>query len=152
MASRGAKMPVSALFLMGAMAIVLLGAAQAFFAPSLPVPPGAESMLTVARLYYLYWGVGLFTVGALFNLHCERRPGNQLTVRKAAFWMMFLGFNLAFFPTSPRRSHAIQSDPLSLLSSASGPDVSLGLILLLIGGSTLICIRSHAKTLERNPC
>jgi hypothetical protein len=135
-------MPVSALFLMGAMAIVLLGAAQALFAPSLPVTAPAGSTLAVARLYYLYWGVGLFTVGALGNLHCERRPGNQLTVRKAAFWMMFLGFNLAFFPTSPRRSHALMSD-LGFFSAALGPDISLGIVLLAFGVTTFIFTRTR---------
>jgi hypothetical protein len=135
-------MPVSALFLMGAIATLLLGAAQALFAPSLPVTAPADSTLAIARLYYLYWGVGIFTVGALGNLHCERLPRNQLTVQKAAFWMMFLGFNLAFFPTSPRRSHALMADP-GLFSAAVGPDIGLGIVLFAFGVTIFIFTRAR---------
>jgi cytochrome c oxidase subunit 1/cytochrome c oxidase subunit I+III len=136
-------MPVSALFLMGAMAVLLLGMVQALLAPSLPVPATVESILTMARLDYLFWGIGIFTIGAVLNLHRESRPGN-LTVQKAGFWMMFVGFNLAFFPTSPRRSHAFMPDPLSLFSSAPGPDIRLGIVLFALG--VMIFIFTRART------
>jgi heme/copper-type cytochrome/quinol oxidase subunit 1 len=136
-------MTVSALFLMGSIAIFLLSTFSGFMAHTLAVRQASDvPLLTLARLQYLFWGVGIFVLGALIHLPNERRSNSLEQVSKLAFWLMFLGFNLAFFPTTLRRSQALLTDPARLLSPALGPEVSMGLIMLISG--TALCLWSYA--------
>ena len=59
---------------------------------------------------------------------------------------MFLGFNLAFFPTTLRRGHTFLTEPMRLLSAAVGLEVSLGVFMFLAG--TVVCVWNYVL-LER---
>jgi heme/copper-type cytochrome/quinol oxidase subunit 1 len=132
-------MTVSALFLMGSIAVFLLGTFSGFMAHTLTVRLASDvPLLTLARLQYLLWGVGIFGLGALVHLPDDRRPHRSEQVSKLAFWLMFVGFNLAFFPTTLRRSQALLTDPARLFSPALGPEVSLGVIMFVFG--TGLCL------------
>src|SRR5688572_5681568 len=100
---QGVNMTVSALFLMGSIAIFLLGTFSGFMSHTLAVRLAADApLLALARVQYLCWGVGIFALGALVHLP-ERGPIRFEPVSKLGFWLMFVGFNLAFLPTTLRR-------------------------------------------------
>jgi heme/copper-type cytochrome/quinol oxidase subunit 1 len=134
-------MTVSALFLMGSIAIFLLGTFSGFMSHTLALRHADAPLLAVARLQYLCWGVGIFVLGALVHLP-ERGPIRLEPVSKLGFWLTFLGFNLAFLPTTLRRSQAFLTDPAGLLSPTAGPEVSMGVLMFLSG--TALCAWSYA--------
>lgn len=140
-------MSVSALFLMGSCAILLLGIFNSFLAQTLPMRvPVDTPMLAFARLQYLFWGVGIFLLAALAHLPRDAESARHDALSRLGFWLMFLGFNLAFFPTTRRRGHAFLTEPMRLLSAAVGPEVSLGVIMFLAG--TVVCVWNYVL-LER---
>jgi cytochrome c oxidase subunit 1/cytochrome c oxidase subunit I+III len=131
-------MTVSALFLMGSMAIFLLGMFNAFLAQTLPIRlPGDTPTVAMARLQYLFAGVTIFIVGALAYLP-RQSEGDHQSASKLGFWFMFLGFNLAFFPTALRRTHVWLTHPMGIFSATVGPEIVLGAVLFAVG--TGICI------------
>jgi heme/copper-type cytochrome/quinol oxidase subunit 1 len=136
-------MTISGLFLMGSTAIFLLGGFNNLLTQTLAVrvpldtPPVAQ-----ARLQYLFVGVAVFLAAALLHLREDEGETSDVRLSKMAFWLMFVGFNLAFFPTTLRRSQAFLSDPLRLLPPAVGSEVTAG-VLLFVAGTTL-CLWSRA--------
>jgi hypothetical protein len=80
-----------------------------------------------------YIQVAIPSRGALAHLPHATESGRHDSVSRLGFWLMFLGFNFAFFPTTLRRSHAFLTEPLRLLSTAVGPEVSLGVIMFMAG-------------------
>jgi hypothetical protein len=100
--------------------------------------------MALARLYYVFAGVAVFLVAAVgFQWGCEERSSPRCEgVARLGFWMMFLGFNLACFPTTLRRSHAFVRDPLLLFSGSVGPEVALGAMTFVCG--VLLCAGSYA--------
>jgi cytochrome c oxidase subunit I+III len=140
-------MTLTALFLMGSCAILLLGMFNSFLAQTLPMRvPVDTPMLAFARLQYLFWGVGIFLLAALAHLPRAADSVRHDSLSRLGFWLMFLGFNFAFFPTTLRRSHAFLSEPMRLLSAAVGPEVSLGVIMFVAG--TVVCVWNYVL-LER---
>jgi cytochrome c oxidase subunit I+III len=136
-------MSVSALFLMGSCAILLLGIFNSFLAQTLPMRvPVDTPILAFARLQYLFWGVGIFLLAALAHLSRVTEFARHDSLSRLGFWLMFLGFNLAFFPTTLRRSHAFLTEPMRLLSAAVGPEVSVGVIIFLAGA--VACVWNYA--------
>jgi cytochrome c oxidase subunit 1/cytochrome c oxidase subunit I+III len=136
---------VSALFLMGSVAIFLLGTFNGFIAQTLPVRVAVDTpALALARLYYVFAGVGIFLLGALgFQWRCEDQSSPRCEAfARFGFWLMFVGFNLACFPTTLRRSHGFLSDPLQLFSGSVGPEVAVGAFVFV--GGVLLCVGSHA--------
>jgi heme/copper-type cytochrome/quinol oxidase subunit 1 len=127
-------MTISALFLMGSIAIFLLGTFHGFLAQTLPVRlSGDTPVLAIARLHYLFTGITVFALGALAYLPERPDATRHETLSRLGFWLMIIGFNLAFFPTTLRRSQAFLSDPVRLFSSAVGPEVSLGAVMFVSG-------------------
>jgi cytochrome bd-type quinol oxidase subunit 2 len=131
-------MTTSALFLMGSIAVFLLGMFTAFLAQTLPIRlPGDTPVVATARLQYLFAGVAIFALGALAYLPRQSEADHQST-SKLGFWCMFLGFNFAFFPTVLRRTHVWLTDPMRIFSAAVGPETFLGVVLFAVG--TVICL------------
>ena len=140
-------MTLTALFLMGSCAILALGIFNSFLAQTLPMRVAVDTpMLAFARLQYLFWGAGIFLLAALAHLRRDAESARHDARSKLGFWLMFLGFNLAFFPTTLRRGHAFVTEPMRLLSAAVGPEVSLGVIMFLAG--TVVCVWNYVL-LER---
>ena len=141
-------MPVSHLFLMGSMAIILLGTFNGLLAQSLPVwLPTDTPALAFARLQYLFLGVGVFVLGALGHLREEPAGPRDESLSRIGFWLMFLGFNLAFFPTSLRRSQALLTNPIRLLSASVGPEVFLGAVMFIAG--LAVCLWGYVLVARR---
>ena len=134
-------MTVSGLFGMGSIAILLLGTFNGLLAQTLPLRmPLDTRLLAWARLQYLFWGIGIFVVGAVAHLHSGTAERRLDQCSKLAFWLMFLGFNLAFFPTTLRRSQALVTDPMRWLSGAVGAEVLMGVFMFVSG--TGLCVWS----------
>ena len=137
-------MRASALFLMGSIAVLLLGLFNSFLAQASPIRMATDTpLLALARLHYLFWGVGIFVLGALIHVpgaDCARRE----SASKLGFWLMFLGFNLAFFPTTLRRSQAFLEDPTRLFSPAVSPEVFVGALMFVAGVG--MCLWNCAQT------
>src|SRR5687768_17265093 len=94
-AARGANMTVTALFLMGSVAILLLGLFNSFLAQALPMRvPVDTPILAFARLQYLFWGAGIFLLGAVAHLPRATESARHDSPSRLGFWLMFLGFNL----------------------------------------------------------
>jgi hypothetical protein len=135
-------MTVSGLFWMGAIAILLLGTFNGFLAQTLPLRlPIDTRLLAWARLQYLFWGIGIFVVGAVAHLHSGTEERRLERCSKLGFWLMFLGFNLAFFPTTLRRSQALVTDPMRWVAAAVGPEVLLGVFMFISGMG--LCVWSY---------
>jgi cytochrome c oxidase subunit I+III len=131
-------MTTSALFLMGSIAVFLLGMFTAFLAQTLPIRlPGDTPIVAMARVQYLFAGVAIFALGALAYLHRQAEADHQST-SKLGFWCMFLGFNFAFFPTALRRTHVWLTDPMRIFSAAVGPETFVGILLFAVGMA--ICV------------
>jgi len=141
-------MPVSHLFLMGSMAIILLGTFNGFLAQTLPVwLPTDTPALAFARLQYLFLGVGVFVLGAWGHLREEPVAPRDESLSRIGFWLMFLGFNLAFFPISLRRSQALLTNPTRLLSASVRPEVFLGAVMFIAG--IAVCLWGYVLVARR---
>ena len=131
----------SVLFMMGSVAILLLGTFTGLVAQTLPVRMAADSRaLALARMDYLFFGCLIFlTCGLCYHWlyrHAAARP--EAALGKLSFWLMFLGFNFAFFPTTLRRSQPMLSDPLDLIAGTFGGEVSFGVMAFAAGA--VLCL------------
>jgi cytochrome c oxidase subunit I+III len=134
-------MRTSALFLLGAVSVLLIGMARTLAVQYLPVQlPGESSRLAMLRLQYALVGVATFSVFALFYRWLER-DGNRHDRRlsRFVFWLTFLGFNVAFLPTSWRGLRpALITQPGGLLSGESGVLPLAGTLAFVAG--CLVCL------------
>lgn len=132
-------LPMSALFLLAAVSVLVIGSARPFVVLVLPSGvPGESSQLAFLRLQYQLFGAMIFCVYAALYWWSERGKGRPEQQRaRVGFWLMFLGFNLAFLPTSWRGpAPALLTQPDVLLSGQAGTVPLLG-SLTFIGGSLL---------------
>jgi cytochrome c oxidase subunit I+III len=133
-------MPVTCLYTMGAMAVLLLGMFNGFVAQTLPVRLTADSpLLAAARLHYVLVGTSvLLVVALLYQRVAGARPESDDTLGRLSFWLVFLGFNAAFFPTALRRAPMLLSDPAAIVSGSAGPVVFLGALSFAVG--LVVCL------------
>lgn len=135
------RIRTSALFLLGAVLILVIGSARPFVALMLPVRvPDESSQLALLRLQYELFGALIFGLYALFYRwfdRDERRPERQRA--RLGFWAMFLGFNLAFLPTLWRGpTPALLTQPGVLLSGQAGALPLVGSLTFIAG--CLLCL------------
>ena len=129
----------SSLFLLGAVAILLIGASRPFVAQFLSVRLPLESAHTaMLRLQYELFGPTMFAAWAVCYRCVERRhESRQRRVTRLAFWLMFVGFNVAFLPTSWRGPRpALITYPGLLISGQNGMIPVAG-AMVLIGGCVI---------------
>ena len=128
-------MSVTCLYTMGAMAVLLLGMFNGFVAQTLPMRWTADSpLLAAARLQYVLVGTSvLLIVALLYQRVAAGRPESDETLGRLGFWLVFLGFNAAFFPTALRRAPILLSHPGAMVSGSVGPEVFLGALTFALG-------------------
>jgi hypothetical protein len=131
----------SALFALGAVAVLIIGSARPFVTLLLPAPmPSESAQLALLRLQYELFGATIFCVYAALYRWFERggtRP--EQPHARLGFWLMVLGFNLAFLPASGRGpAPALLTQPDVLLTGQAGALPLLG-TLTFIGGC-LVCM------------
>ena len=89
------------LFALGFLSMFLIGGINGAFSASVPVDFALhDTYWVVAHLHYVLFGGSVFGVMAGFYYWFPKMTGRMMneTVGKAQFVLMFIGFNLTFFP------------------------------------------------------
>jgi cytochrome c oxidase subunit 1 len=89
------------LFALGFLSMFLIGGINGAFSASVPVDFALhDTYWVVAHLHYVLFGGSVFGVMAGFYFYFPKMTGRMLneTVGKLQFVLMFIGFNLTFFP------------------------------------------------------
>jgi cytochrome c oxidase subunit I len=148
------------LFALGFIVLFVMGGVTGVMVAAIPFDEQiTDSYFVVAHLHYVLIGANLFPVMAAFYYWLPKITGRLLSERLGRwnFWVMFVGFNLAFFPMHiagllgmPRRVATYQPglgwDVLNLISSAGAYLFAAGVLLGLIN-----VIRSLARGTAAGP-
>ena len=107
------------LFVLGFILIFVIGGVSGVMAASVPFDQATtDSYFVVAHFHYIMAGVAIFPVLAAIYYWGPKIWGRMLHEGwgKVSFWLVFVGFNLAFFPMHilgllgmPRRTYTYQS-------------------------------------------
>ncbi|HEV7603717.1 MAG TPA: cytochrome c oxidase subunit I [Candidatus Limnocylindrales bacterium] len=133
------------LFALGFLSMFLIGGINGAFSASVPVDFALhDTYWVVAHLHYVLFGGSVFGVMAGLYYWFPKMTGRMLneTVGKVHFVLMFVGFNLTFFPMHelglagmPRRIADYAStagwNDLNLLATIGGFTIALGMATLL---------------------
>jgi cytochrome c oxidase subunit 1 len=133
------------LFALGFLSMFLIGGINGAFSAAVPVDFALhDTYWVVAHLHYVLFGGSVFAVMAGFYFYFPKMTGRMLneTVGKLQFVLMFVGFNLTFFPMHelglagmPRRiadySSAAGWNDLNLLATIGGFTIAASMIPLL---------------------
>ncbi|QOL51293.1 cytochrome c oxidase subunit I [Massilia litorea] len=139
-------MTAPALFLAGFMFIFVLGGLTGVMVALLPFDWQAhDTYFIVAHLHYVLVGGMVFPVFAALYYWLPLIKGQRLSERVAkwAFWLMFGGFNIAFFPMHvtgllgmPRRVYTYPAgmgwDGLNMASTIGAFMLALGVVVFLV--------------------
>src|SRR5690606_26566079 len=152
----------SRLFAFGGRAVSVLGGMTGVMVALVPFDFQAhDTYFVVAHFHYVLVGGVSFPIVAGFYYFFPLVNGKKLSERlgRIAFWLMFIGFNVAFFPmhiTSlrgmPRRVStypaAMGFDILNLISAVGAFDLAAGLAVFL---RAVIRPKRRQPYSERNP-
>src|SRR6476659_5347478 len=120
-----------------------------------------DTYFVVAHLHYVLIGINLFAVIGAFYFWLPKMTGRMLSERLGRwnFWIMFVGFNLAFLPMHvtglmgmPRRIYTYPTglgwDTLNLITTIGSFVFALGLLLFLVN---VWWSRRHGAVAGPNP-
>jgi cytochrome c oxidase subunit I+III len=104
-----------------------------------------DSYFVVAHFHYVLFGGAVFPILAGIHYWLPKISGRMPSERlgQASFWLVFIGFNLAFFPMHisgllgmPRRIYTYDAGAgwsvLNLLSTIGGVILAIGLVMVLV--------------------
>jgi cytochrome c oxidase subunit 1 len=134
------------LWALGFIAVFTVGGLSGIFLAAFPVDwQVTDTYYVVAHMHYVMFGGGVFAAFAGLFYWWPKLFGRLLDERlgKAQFWLVFLGFNLTFFPQHllgllgmPRRNFTYSEHGLTqaynLLSSIGAGVMAVGLLLFLV--------------------
>jgi cytochrome c oxidase subunit 1 len=140
------------LFALGFLAVFTVGGLSGIFLASFPVDwQVTDTYFVVAHLHYVLFGGSVFGIFAGLYYWWPKIFGRLLneTLGKWSFWLMFLGFNVTFFPQHllglmgmPRRiytySHSGTWEVYNLMSTIGSYVMALGILLFFVN-----VIRTH---------
>lgn len=99
---KGRPVPTASMyFALGSVALLVIGGLSGVFTGIIPVDWQAHSTYyVVAHIHYVLIGSNLFPVFAGFYYWLPKMTGRMMNERlgKWSFWVMFIGFNVGFFP------------------------------------------------------
>jgi cytochrome c oxidase subunit I len=134
------------LFALGFVGLFTIGGLSGIFVAAFPFDWQVhDTYFVVAHLHYVLFGGSIFGIFAGLFFWWPKMFGRRLgeTLGKAQFWLMFVGFNLAFFPQHmlgllgmPRRVYTYRDDSLwelyNLISTIGSFVMGVGILLFLI--------------------
>jgi cytochrome c oxidase subunit I+III len=134
------------LFVLAFFFILVLGGMTGLMLASVSIDSQVhDTYFVVAHLHYVLIGGAVFPLFGAFYYWYPKFLGRMMSERlgRWSFWLMFIGFNVTFFPMHmlglqgmPRRIYTYQSemgwDNLNLLSSLGALTLVLGILLTLI--------------------
>src|SRR6266540_3584403 len=134
------------LWALGFIAVFTIGGLSGVFLAAFPVDwQVTDTYYVVAHMHYVMFGGGVFGVFAGLFYWWPKLFGRMLDERlgKMQFWLVFLGFNLTFFPQHllgllgmPRRNFTYHDHGLwyayNLISTIGSGIMALGLLLFVI--------------------
>ncbi len=140
------QMKTPALFILGFLFTFVLGGLTGVMVAVVPFDWQVhDTYFIVAHLHYVLIGGMVFPLFAAFYYWVPYTSKNQLSERvgRWVFWLMFLGFNIAFFTMHvtgilgmPRRVYTYQAglgwDALNLVSTVGAFMIAVGVLLFLI--------------------
>ena len=134
------------LWALGFIAVFTIGGLSGIFLAAFPVDwQVTDTYYVVAHMHYVMFGGGVFAAFAALFYWWPKLFGRLLNERlgKAQFWLVFLGFNLTFFPQHllgllgmPRRNFTYSEHGLTqaynLLSTIGSGVMAIGLLLFVV--------------------
>ncbi len=134
------------LFVLGFFFTFVLGGLTGVMQASVPLDLQVhDTYFVVAHFHYVLIGGALFPLFGAFYYWLPKITGRMLSERlgKINFWLMFIGFNLTFFPMHqlglkgmPRRVYTYRPglgwENMNLLATAGGILLTLGVLLFII--------------------
>lgn len=134
------------LFVLGFLVIFVLGGITGIMVASVPFDWQAhDSYFVVAHLHYVLLGGSVFPIFAALYYWIPKIHGKMLNERlgKWNFWLMFIGFNITFFPMHivgllgmPRRIYTYPAEfgwqSYNLISTLGSYLLGIGILLFLI--------------------
>ncbi|HEX3661484.1 MAG TPA: cytochrome c oxidase subunit I [Acidobacteriaceae bacterium] len=140
-------MTTSMYFAVGSVALLVIGGLSGTFTGIIPVDWQVHNTyFVVAHIHYVLVGGNLFPVFAAFYYWLPKMTGRMMneTLGKWSFWVMFIGFNVAFFPMHilglvgmPRRIYTYPAGlgfgPLNMLETIGAFVLGIGILMSIIG-------------------
>jgi cytochrome c oxidase subunit I+III len=134
------------LFILGFLFIFVVGGVTGVMFAAVPFDQQiTDSYFVVAHFHYVLFGGAVFPIFAAIHYWVPKMYGRMMDERlgKLAFWLMFVGFNLAFFPMHisgllgmPRRVYTYHAglgwDLWNLLSSIGSFVLALGILVVIV--------------------
>jgi len=133
-------------FALGFLASLVIGGLDGIVTAVIPIDwQVTDTYWVVSHLHYVLVGANMFPVFAAFYYWLPKITGRMMNeaLGKASFWVMFIGFNLAFFPMHlmgiagmPRRIYTYPPglgwDGLSMASTVGAFILGVGILLSII--------------------
>jgi cytochrome c oxidase subunit I+III len=140
------NMKTPLLFVLAFFFILILGGMTGLILASVPLDLQVhDTYFVVAHLHYVLIGGAVFPLFGAFYYWFPKFAGRVMSeaLGRWSFWLMFIGFNLAFFPMHllglhgmPRRIYTYQAgmgwDNLNLASTLGAYTLALGIFLSLV--------------------
>ncbi len=149
-------------YALGFIALLVIGGLNGIFTAVIPVDWQVhDTYFVVAHLHYVMVGANMFPVFAAFYYWLPKMTGRMLseTLGKWSFWVMFVGFNVAFFPMHlaglagmPRRVYTYPAvlglQRLNMVETIGAFVLGIGILLSII--NFLQSLR-HGRIAGKNP-
>lgn len=160
---RGRVVATTAMYYaVGSIVLLVIGGLSGVFTGIIPVDWQAHNTyFVVAHLHYVLIGSNMFPVFAAFYYWLPKMTGRMMNEKlgKISFWVMFIGFNLGFFPMHnlglygfPRRIYTYKSglgfDGMNELVTIGAFILGIG---ILISMFNFFISRKHGALAGRNP-
>jgi cytochrome c oxidase subunit I+III len=150
------------LFFAGFVVVFVIGGVSGFMTGSVPVDwQLTDTYFVVAHIHYVLIGWNLFAVMGAAYFWYPKMSGRLLDERLGRwnFWLMFIGFNLGFFPMHlsglmgmPRRVYTYPEgmglDTLNLITTIGSYILALGFLLFIIN---ILVSHRRGETAGPNP-